>query len=107
MIKPTLLLQQAILEAAADSRQPVKFKTDTGEVFDVVVQDLQIASIEVKVLENAVTSGEGAENLGKTGAASIPKRAITNLGKNKALGAGIMSGATGLLGGNMIPAIGR
>ena len=121
MIKPTLLLQQAILEAAADSRQPVKFKTDTGEVFDVVVQDLQIASIEkgngvkmityvvqeVKVLENAVTSGEGEENLGKTGAASIPKRAITNLGKNKALGAGIMSGAAGLLGGNIIPAIGR
>lgn len=111
MIKPTLLIQQAILEAAADSRQPVKFKTDTGEVFDVVVQDLQITSLEkgngvkmityvvqeVKVLENAVTSGEGAENLGKTGAASIPKRAITNLGKNKLLGAGIMTGAAGLL----------
>ena len=111
MIKPTLLIQQAILEAAADSRQPVKFKTDTGEVFDVVVQDLQITSLEkgngvkmityvvqeVKVLENAVTSGEGEENLGKTGAASIPKRAITNLGKNKLLGAGIMTGAAGLL----------
>jgi hypothetical protein len=111
MIKPTLLIQQAILEAAADSRQPVKFKTDTGEVFDVVVQDLQITSIdkgngvkmityvvqEVKVLENAVTSGEGEENLGKAGSASIPKRAITNLGKNKLLGAGIMTGAAGLL----------
>jgi hypothetical protein len=111
MIKPTLLIQQAILEAAADSRQPVKFKTDTGEVFDVVVQDLQITSIdkgngvkmiaytvqEVKVLENATYSGESAETLGKAGAASIPKRAITNLGKGKALGAGLMNGAAAFL----------
>ena len=117
VIKPTLLLQQAILEAAADSRQPVKFKTDTGEVFDVVVQDLQITSLEkgsgvkmityvvqeVKILENAILTGESADTLGTAGAASIPKRAITNLGKNKILGAGITDGVTGLLSGRAIP----
>lgn len=117
MIKPTLLLQQAILEAAADSRQPVKFKTDTGEVFDVVIQDLQISSLEkgsgvkmityvvqeVKILENAVLTGENADTLGTAGAASIPRRAITNLGNNKILGAGITDGVTGLLSGRAIP----
>lgn len=111
MIKPTLLVQQAILEAAADSRQPVKFKTDTGEVFDVLVQDLQITSLpkgtnakmityvvqEVKMLENATTAGEAASSLGKAAAASIPVRAAVNLGKNKLIGAGVTSGVAGLM----------
>lgn len=111
MIKPTLLVQQAVLEAAADSRQPIKFKTDSGEVFDVLIQDLQISSIpkgtnakmvsyvvqEVKMLENSTVDGEGTESLGKAGAASIPARSLVNLGKNKLIGAGVTAGAAGLM----------
>lgn len=111
MIKPTLLVQQAVLEAAADSRQPVKFKTDTGEVFDVLIQDLQITSLlkgtnakmvtytvqEVKMLENASVTGKGTEIIGKAGAASIPARALVNLGRNKLIGAGVAAGTAGLM----------
>lgn len=111
VIKPSLQVQMAVLDAAADSRQPVKFKTDMGEVVDVLVQDLQITSTpkgnnvkqvtftvqEVKVLENTIF--DIAENaLNKAGAHSIPVRAITNLGKNSALGSGISNTVTGLLG---------
>lgn len=110
VIKPSLQVQMAVLDAAADSRQPIKFKTDTGEVVDVLVQDLQIASIpkgnnvkqitytvqEVKVLENTIF--DVANNaLNKTGANSIPLRAITNLGKNSAVSSGISNTVTGLL----------
>lgn len=109
-VKPTLQVQQAILEAAADSRQPVKFKTDTGEVVDVLVQDLQIsASVkgmnvravsyvvqEVKILENSIYLGY-EELEGKAAMKSIPVRAITNLGKNSLLGAGVADSAIALL----------
>ena len=110
MVKPTLMVQEAILDAAADSRQPVKFKTDTGEVFDVLVQDLQITSLdkgtnakmvtyvvqEVTILENAVT--DSGKTLGKTAAASVPVRAAVNLGKNVLLGGAVTAGAAGVLG---------
>lgn len=110
IIKPSLQVQMAILDAAADSRQPVKFKTDTGEVVDVLVQDLQITSInkgnnvrqitftvqEVKMLENSILFDTDTY-LNKTSANSIPLRAITNLGKSSAVGSGVSNLATGLL----------
>lgn len=110
VIKPTIQAQQAILEAAADSRQPVKFKTDSGEVVDVLIQDLQITSIpkgmnvrqisytvqEVKVLENSILTG-AEKLLDKTGANSIPVRTLINLGKSSAIGSGISNLASGLL----------
>lgn len=110
VIKPTLQVQQAILEAAADSRQPVKFKTDTGEIVDVLIQDLQIsASVkgmnvraisytvqEVKILENSIWMGEEAA-ANSTAAKSIPVRAITNLGKSSLLGTGIVNGVSHLM----------
>lgn len=110
VIKPSLQVQMAVLDAAADSRQPIKFKTDTGEVVDVLVQDLQISSSpkgnnvrqitytvqEVKVLENTIF--DIANNaLNKAGANSIPLRAITNLGKSSAVGSGVSNTVTGLL----------
>lgn len=135
VIKPSLQVQQAILEAAADSRQPVKFKTDTGEVVDVVVQDLTISATpkgpnvraisytvqEVKILENSILPDvEGAfgnkfmqwfdskvesnkilkfaKTAGTAAAKSIPGRAIANLGKNTAIGTGVIAGASKLLG---------
>ena len=104
LIKPTLLVQQAILEAAADSRQPVKFKTDTGEIVDVLIQDLQISATpkgmnvraisytvqEVKILENIMYLGADNE-LTPAAAKSIPVRAMINLGRNTAVGAGSTS----------------
>jgi hypothetical protein len=110
VIKPTIQAQQAILEAAADSRQPVKFKTDSGEVVDVLIQDLQITPIpkgmnvrqisytvqEVKVLENSILTG-AEKLLDKTGANSIPVRTLINLGKSSAIGSGISNLASGLL----------
>lgn len=109
VIKPTLLTQQAILEAAADSRQPVKFKTDTGEIVDVLIQDLQISATpkamnaraisyvvqEVKVLENSILAG--FEDLSPGAAKSIPIRAITNLGKGVVIGAGVTDALAGIL----------
>lgn len=110
VIKPTLQVQQAILEAAADSRQPVKFKTDTGEIVDVLIQDLQIsASVkgmnvraisytvqEVKILENSIwMNDETAAN--DAAAKSIPVRAITNLGKGSLIGTGIVDGVSQLM----------
>jgi hypothetical protein len=111
VIKPTLQAQIAILDAAADSRQPVKFKTDTGEVVDVLVQDLQISSTpkgmnvrqvtytvqEVKVLENSIFIGVTNKILSKTGANSVPVRAMINLGKSSAIGSGVSNTVSGLL----------
>ena len=110
VIKPSLQVQMAVLDAAADSRQPVKFKTDTGEVVDVLVQDLQITSIpkgnnvrqvnytvqEVKVLENTIYDVTNSA-LGKAAANSIPIRAITNLGKSSAIASGVSNSVAGLL----------
>lgn len=110
IIKPSLQVQMAILDAAADSRQPVKFKTDTGEVVDVLVQDLQITSInkgnnvrqvtftvqEVKMLENSILF-DADTYLSKASANSIPLRAITNLGRGSAIGSGVSNFAAGLL----------
>jgi len=110
VIKPSLQVQMAILDAAADSRQPVKFKTDTGEVVDVLVQDLQITSInkgnnvkqvtftvqEVKMLENSILF-DADTYLNKSAANSIPLRAITNLGKSSAIGTGVSDLVSGLL----------
>ena len=110
VIKPTLQAQQAILEAAVDSRQPVKFKTDAGEVVNVLIQDLQISSTpkgmnaraisytvqEVKILENITILGS-AEELTPKAAKSIPVQAIINLGKGTAIGAGITDTAAALL----------
>ena len=110
VIKPTVQTQQAILDAAADSRQPVKFKTDTGEVVDVMIQDLQIGvtakgpgvrtvsatMIEVKVLENSFVTGT-SRVLDKIGLKSIPVRAIANLGKGTLLTSGVINSASSLL----------
>lgn len=112
LIKPTLQMQMSVLDAAADSRQPVVFKTDTGEVVKVLVQDLQISSSpkgagvrevsyvvqEVKVLENSVMLGDSAWAASKAEAASIPIRAIQNLGKGSATTTGAVNTVAGLLG---------
>ena len=105
-------MQMAVLDAAADSRQPVVFKTDTGEVVKVLVQDLQISSSpkgagvrevsyvvqEVKILENSIMLGDSAWAASKAEAASIPVRAIQNLGKGSALSTGVVNTVAGLLG---------
>lgn len=110
VIKPTLQAQQAILEAAIDSRQPVKFKTDTGEVTDVLIQDLQITSSpkgmnakaisytvqEVSILENSILAGV-SKVLDNVGLNSVPVNAAINLGKNSALVSGIVNTASSLL----------
>ena len=110
VIKPTLQAQQSILEAAVESRQPVKFKTDSGEVTDVLIQDLQISSTpkgmnaravsytvqEVTVLENSILTG-ATEVLDSVGINSIPVNAMISLGKNTALGAGIVNTVSSLL----------
>lgn len=107
VIKPSLQVQMAILDAAADSRQPVKFKTDTGEVVDVLVQDLQISSTpkgnnvkqvtytvqEVKVLENSIYTNA----LNNVATKSIPVRACINLGKGSSIASSIVDTAAGLL----------
>lgn len=107
VIKPSLQVQMAILDAAADSRQPVKFKTDTGEVVDVLVQDLQISSSpkgnnvkqvtytvqEVKVLENSIFTNA----LSNIASKSIPVRACINLGKGSSIASSIVDTAAGLL----------
>lgn len=112
LIKPTVQVQQAILDAAADSRQAVKFKTDTGEIVDVLVQRLQIASTtkgagvkqvtytvqEVKVLQNSVLLGTLDEVLGKTAVSSIPARAITNLGQSSIFSSTVVNVASKMLG---------
>lgn len=111
VVKPSLQVQQAVLEAASDSRQPVKFKTDTGEVVDVLVQDLQVTSLpkgtnakevsytvqEVKVLENSILLGTLDRALDTTGLNSIPIRAVVNLGKSSVIGSGVVNAASGLL----------
>lgn len=110
-LKPSLLVQQTILEAAADSRQPVKFKTDTGEVVDVLIADLQITSTpkgagyrevsytvqEVKILENSFQLGDITAGLTKAATKSIPLRSILNLGGNTALVTGAAVSALSLL----------
>lgn len=112
LIKPTVQAQQAILEAAIDSRQKVKFKTDTGEVVDVLIQDLQISSTpkgagvkrvqytvqEVKVLQNSVLLGNLDEVLGTVASNSIPVNTILNLGRNSAIMSTVTNVATKILG---------
>lgn len=111
MIKPSLQVQMAVLDAASESRQPVKFKTDMGEIVDVLVQDLQIAATtkgpgvkqvtytvqEVKILENSILLGSADELTSKAAAASIPKTVLTNLGKGCLTGSGTVNVASALL----------
>lgn len=112
LIKPTVQAQQAVLDAASDSRQKVKFKTDSGEVVDVLIQDLQISSTpkgagvkrvqytvqEVKVLENSVLLGTLDEALSKASIASIPARAVLNLGQNSAIMSTVANTVSTILG---------
>lgn len=111
MVKPSMQVQMSVLDAAAESRQPVKFKTDMGEVVDVLVQDLQISATtkgpgvkqvsyivqEVKVLENSILLGSAKELMNKAGAASIPEAVLTNLGKGCLTGSGTVNMASALL----------
>lgn len=112
LIKPTVQAQQAVLEAAIDSRQKVKFKTDMGEVVDVLIQDLQISSTpkgagvkriqytvqEVKVLQNSVLLGNLAELAGTTANNSVPVNTILNLGRNSAIMSTVTNVASNILG---------
>jgi hypothetical protein len=112
LIKPTVQAQQAVLEAAIDSRQKVKFKTDMGEVVDVLIQDLQISSTpkgagvkrvqytvqEVKVLQNSVLLGNLTELAGTVANNSIPANAILNLGRNSAIMSTVTNVASSILG---------
>ena len=112
LIKPTVQAQQAVLEAAIDSRQKVKFKTDMGEVVDVLIQDLQIASStkgagvkriqytvqEVKVLQNSVLLGNLTELAGAVANNSVPVNTILNLGRNSAIMSTVTNVASSILG---------
>lgn len=112
LIKPTLLVQQAILEAAADSRSPVKLKTDTGEVVDVLITSLSIAGTpkgnnvrivnaqvqEVKILQNTNLAELGLDSAPNSVLNSLPNRALINLGETTAIGAITVAGADLLLG---------
>lgn len=124
VIKPSVQVQQSILDSAADSRQPVKFKTDTGEVVDVLIQNLEIGATEkgqnvrtveftvqeVKVLENNLISDSwiskfastkfGQSGIGKAtiaAAKSVPVRSVINLGKGSLIGTGTVLGGAALL----------
>ena len=92
MIKPTLLVQRFLLDAAFQSRNTVPFKTDTGEIVDVVITRKSIKTLpnaqnayevnitvqEVEVLDTS-TAGN-ILNLSSIAKKSVALRTVTNLG---------------------------
>lgn len=109
LIKPTLLTQRLLLNNAFKSRDTVPFKTDTGEILDVVIVRLKMKSLanaqnayeitatvqEVDVLDTSMTATalnlSGAakssvalstvKSLGACAAGSAPANAMSFIGK--------------------------
>lgn len=93
LIKPTLLVQKIILLTAFKSRDTVPFKTDTGEIVDVVIKKLKIKSLanaqnayEIDVIVQEVellttTTVIGDISLNDVAKASVVITAVKNLGK--------------------------
>lgn len=93
LIKPTLLVQKIILLTAFRSRDTVPFKTDTGEIVDVVIKKLKIKSLanaqnayEIDVIVQEVellttTTVIGNISLNDVAKASVAVTAVKNLGK--------------------------
>ena len=98
LIKPTLLVQRALLDAAFQSRNTVPFKTDTGEIVDVVITRKSIKSMpnaqnayevnitvqEVEVLDTSTTGN--ILNLSSIAKKSVALRTVTNLGSASVVG---------------------
>lgn len=92
LIKPTLLTQRLLLNSAFKSRNTVPFKTDTGEIVDVVITRLRIKSLanaqnayeitatvqEVEVLEASTTAD--ALNLSSIAKSSVALKTVKSLG---------------------------
>ena len=93
LIKPTLLVQKIILLTAFKSRDTVPFKTDTGEIVDVVIKKMKIKSLanaqnayEIDVIVQEVellttTTVIGNISLNDVAKASVAVTAVKNLGK--------------------------
>ena len=93
LIKPTLLVQKIILLTAFKSRDTVPFKTDTGEIVDVVIKKMKIKSLanaqnayEIDVIVQEVellttTTVIGNISLNDVAKASGAVTAVKNLGK--------------------------
>ena len=93
LIKPTLLVQKIILLTAFKSRDTVPFKTDTGEIVDVVIKKMKIKSLanaqnayEIDVIVQEVellttTTVIGDISLNDVAKASVAVTAVKNLGK--------------------------
>jgi hypothetical protein len=91
LIKPTLLTQRIILNNALRSRNTVPFKTDTGEIVDVVITRLKMKSLsnaqnayevsatvqEVEVLETTTNDVLQLDDIAKE---STPLTVVKNLG---------------------------
>lgn len=93
LIKPTLLVQKIILLSAFKSRDTVPFKTDTGEIVDVVIKKMKVKSLanaqnayEIEVIVQEVellttTTAVGSISLNDVAKASVAVQAVQNLGK--------------------------
>lgn len=92
LVKPTLLTQRLLLNNAFKSRDTVPFKTDTGEILDVVIVRLKMKSLanaqnayevtatvqEVDVLDTSTTAT--ALNLSGVAKSSVALNTVKSLG---------------------------
>ena len=92
LVKPTLLTQRLLLNNAFKSRDTVPFKTDTGEILDVVIVRLKMKSLanaqnayeitatvqEVDVLDTSTTAT--ALNLSGVAKSSVALSTVKSLG---------------------------
>lgn len=92
LVKPTLLTQRLLLNNAFKSRDTVPFKTDTGEILDVVIVRLKMKSManaqnayeitatvqEVDVLDTSTTAT--ALNLSGVAKSSVALSTVKSLG---------------------------
>ena len=92
LVKPTLLTQRLLLNNAFKSRDTVPFKTDTGEILDVVIVRLKMRSLanaqnayeitatvqEVDVLDTSTTAT--ALNLSGVAKSSVALSTVKSLG---------------------------
>ena len=92
LVKPTLLTQRLLLNNAFKSRDTVPFKTDTGEILDVVIVRLKMKSLanaqnayeitatvqEVDVLDTSTTAT--ALSLSGVAKSSVALSTVKSLG---------------------------
>lgn len=105
-IKPTIVVQRAVLQAAYNSRDLVPFKDNFGNVNDVVISSLRIKSIpdaenamEVEIQLQEVnlltTTSSGVLSLNSIEKASVFTAAMKSLGSLSMLAAtGVAAGTT-------------